>query len=90
MTVLPFLPRPAEAIVLSEQERQRVAKYRMEMASLREKINILERAYNDILSTAIERAGGDSKREWLMSADLAFVFPKGGGENGNTAHSNSA
>jgi hypothetical protein len=85
MTILPPLPQPAGAISLSPQERQRAMTYRNDMNSLREKLAALERAYNDILSTVIERAGGDSKKEWLMSADLMFLIPKGGAKNGNAA-----
>ncbi len=76
MITLPPLPIPAGAIEFSLRERQRIAAYMTEISSLKHELELRQRSMVDVIHTIIERCGGDSSKEWTLSADQRFVVQK--------------
>lgn len=44
--------------------------------SLERELVIHKRGLSDMVSTAIERAGGDSEKDWALSADQSCAIPR--------------
>ncbi len=78
MTTLPPLPIPAGAVEFSPKECQRIAAYMAEISSLKHELELRQRSMVDVIQTVIERCGGDSSKEWALSADQRFVVQKPG------------
>lgn len=74
--MMPLLPIPADAIAFTEHEVERLAAYRKKIDELQREMDTLKVALIDISLTAIGRAGGDTTKEWRLSADLRCALPK--------------